>query len=206
MEPHEVLGIPHDASAEDIARAYRDLAKRHHPDVAGEGDVPRMAEINAAYDLLREALIDAQRDRVREGHRRAAESDRPDVVRRVAGDWLEPAVRRALGRELLAALEPGEDVLLTADAAAWDAHDVRLAVTDRRLLWLRDDAITDRVRYQRWSRVVGVEGAVRRRLRRVGELRVTTDGGRKLRFGELAPDRLDALLAAVRPLVAGARA
>jgi hypothetical protein len=195
--PHEVLGVAPNATPEEIAAAYRELAKRFHPDVAGDEAVPRMAEINAAYDLLRNGLADDQRSRLRDRDGTPPPPPRPARP----GEWLAPAVRRRLGRELLRALEPGEEVLLTADAATWDSHDVRLAVTDRRLLWLRDDAISDRVRYERWSAVRRVEGAVRRRLRRVGELRVETASGRRLAFGELEPARLEALLAACGPLV-----
>ena len=36
--------------------------------------------------------------------------------------------------------------MVATDAATWDALRVRLAVSDRRLLWLRADAPTDRVR------------------------------------------------------------
>jgi curved DNA-binding protein CbpA len=156
-----------------------------------------MQEINAAYDLLRDGLADAQRDRL---GARPHPSGPPAPPPR-PGHWLEPAVRRRLGRELLAVLDPGEAVLATADASTWDALDVRLAVTDQRLLWLRDDAISDRVRYHRWARVRSVEGAVRRRVRRVGELRVELEGGHRLAFGELAPERLEQLLQLVRPLV-----
>lgn len=42
----EILGIPENASAERIEDAYRDLAKRHHPDVGGSADM--MAKINIA--------------------------------------------------------------------------------------------------------------------------------------------------------------
>ena len=65
---------------------------------------------------------------------------------RELGAWLPAALRMALGTELLRALEPHEDVLLVTDAAMWDSQDVRLVVTDRRLVWLRDDAVADRVR------------------------------------------------------------
>ncbi len=32
-EPHEILGVPKNASAAQVKRAYRDLMKRYHPDV-----------------------------------------------------------------------------------------------------------------------------------------------------------------------------
>ena len=50
-DPYRVLGVPEGASVADVKRAYRLLAKRHHPD-AGEGPVARFLEIQAAYEVL----------------------------------------------------------------------------------------------------------------------------------------------------------
>jgi len=50
-DPHRVLGVGHDASEAEIKRAYRALAKRHHPD-GGHGSVTRFLEIQAAYEAL----------------------------------------------------------------------------------------------------------------------------------------------------------
>jgi hypothetical protein len=44
----EVLGVPKDASRDDIRAAYRRLASQHHPDKGGSAD--KMAELNAAQD------------------------------------------------------------------------------------------------------------------------------------------------------------
>ena len=43
-----VLGLPRDASRADIIQRYRQLAKQHHVDAGGDGDM--MARINAARD------------------------------------------------------------------------------------------------------------------------------------------------------------
>jgi hypothetical protein len=116
----------------------------------------------------------------------------------IAGAWLPPAVRRVLARELLAALEPGEQVDEVVLTATGDSHDVQLAVTDRRLLWLRDDAIMGRVRYLRHRDVAGVEARPAGRLRRHGQLRVQpASGARPLRFFELRPDVLARLAARI---------
>ncbi len=50
-DPHHTLGVARDATVEEIRRAYRALAKRHHPD-AGQGSVARFLEIQAAYEAL----------------------------------------------------------------------------------------------------------------------------------------------------------
>ena len=107
-------------------------------------------------------------------------------------------MRRVLARELLAALEPGEQVDEVVLTATTDSHDVQLAVTDRRLLWLRDDAIMGRVRYLRHRDVAGVEARAAGRLRRHGQLRVQpASGGRPLRFFELRPEILARLTASI---------
>ena len=64
---YEVLGVPRNAGAEDIQRAYRLLALRHHPDVAPAADPATMAAINGAWSVLgdpgRRASYDAGLDR-----------------------------------------------------------------------------------------------------------------------------------------------
>ncbi len=49
---YELLGVESDASQEEIQRAYRLLALRHHPDVAPDADPADMAAINGAWAVL----------------------------------------------------------------------------------------------------------------------------------------------------------
>lgn len=48
---YETLGVPKDASPEDIKRAFRKQSSQHHPDKPGGSD-EAMAKVNAAYAVL----------------------------------------------------------------------------------------------------------------------------------------------------------
>ncbi|MBZ2195218.1 molecular chaperone DnaJ [Occultella gossypii] len=49
---YEILGVSRDASTEEIKRAYRKLARQHHPDVAGVASEEKFKNITAAHDTL----------------------------------------------------------------------------------------------------------------------------------------------------------
>lgn len=49
---YTILGVSRDAGADEIRRAYRLLAKRHHPDVSGESCGDHFREIRQAYETL----------------------------------------------------------------------------------------------------------------------------------------------------------
>ena len=63
-DPYSILGVPVGATDEEVKNAYRNLARRYHPDNYDDSNPlkglakEKMQEINAAYD-------DIQRDRVR---------------------------------------------------------------------------------------------------------------------------------------------
>ncbi|AHB42060.1 Chaperone protein DnaJ [Candidatus Saccharibacteria bacterium RAAC3_TM7_1] len=51
---YEVLGVAKDASADEIKKAFRKAAVKHHPDKEG-GDEAKFKEINEAYEVLKDA-------------------------------------------------------------------------------------------------------------------------------------------------------
>ena len=50
---YEILGISKDASADEIKKAFRKAAVKHHPDKEG-GDEAKFKEINEAYEVLKD--------------------------------------------------------------------------------------------------------------------------------------------------------
>jgi curved DNA-binding protein len=50
---YKTLGVARDATAEDLKKALRKLARKYHPDVSKETDAQlRMQEVNEAYAVL----------------------------------------------------------------------------------------------------------------------------------------------------------
>jgi hypothetical protein len=186
MDPYAVLGLGPDATPDEVAAAYRRLAKRFHPDRAGERGGRRMAEINAAYDRLRDVQ---------------APPSGPFVARAGApprGAWLGEEVRERLGPELLRVLAVGEAVDMVVSASTWASPHTLLVVSDRRLLWLLDDAVSHRVRYVGYSAVAAVDHRLAWPRKRTATLRVDLHNGRRLTFAELRPETAAAIALHVR--------
>ncbi len=67
---YAVLGVPPGATLQDIKRAYRRLARLHHPDLNKEARDDLIKRLNEAYEVLRDAdrraAYDAQFARLRQ--------------------------------------------------------------------------------------------------------------------------------------------
>ena len=86
IDPYVVLGVPRTATRREIARAYRALARLHHPD-AGAPATEEMARINEAWHILSDPARRAVWDR-----RYAALQPAPW---RAPGAAAEPQARRS---------------------------------------------------------------------------------------------------------------
>lgn len=56
MDPYKILGIDRNASDDEVKKAYRQMAKKYHPDVNKEpGAEEKFKQIQNAYDQIMEA-------------------------------------------------------------------------------------------------------------------------------------------------------
>lgn len=75
---YELLGIDKSASAPDIQRAYRGLARKYHPDVnRDEGAETKFKEIGEAYEVLKDPEKRAKYDKFGSAWKRAQQTGSP---------------------------------------------------------------------------------------------------------------------------------
>ena len=116
-DPYKVLQVDPEAEPEVIRAAYRALALKYHPDVV-TGSQDRMAALNHAWGILRDARARAAFDEARAAAKRAAADHRPDARR--------PEVSYAM-RAPLPATPPGKpsgSVLDFGRYAGWSLGQV----------------------------------------------------------------------------------
>jgi molecular chaperone DnaJ len=81
---YDVLGVSPDAGADEIKRAYRQLARRYHPDISGDDRAVAFLEAARAYEVLADARRRQSYDAVR-----TSSPARPAAGR---GDWFADEV------------------------------------------------------------------------------------------------------------------
>lgn len=106
---YAALGVPRDADAEAIKKAYRKLARRHHPDVSKDADAEaRFKEVAEAYATLKDPEKRAAYDAL--GSRRGGEefSPPPQWERQFGAEAFGDAFEGADLADLLDALARGQ--------------------------------------------------------------------------------------------------
>jgi molecular chaperone DnaJ len=72
---YEILGIAKAASQDEIKKAYRNLARKHHPDVNKEpGSAEKFKELNEAYQVLSDPQKRSQYDYFGSAYRQAGQT------------------------------------------------------------------------------------------------------------------------------------
>jgi curved DNA-binding protein CbpA len=163
MDPFDILGVPCDASEDEINAAFKRLALEHHPDRnPGDPDAPaRFRCVKGAYDAIRtrrteeakpqrarrrSAVRDAhpaeQVDRVARASENLRRAHRGEIVPQRAADVID-RLRSLLGAMDRASNAPigvkAIDAVL--DEARWSRLYVDLALAFQRQVYpLRDDA------------------------------------------------------------------
>jgi DnaJ-class molecular chaperone len=92
---YAVLGVPRESSETDIKRAFRELARKHHPDVNPADGGEAFREINEAYAVLSDRDARARYDRW--GH--ADDSSGFSAVVDAAQDLIDDLFRRRKGKQ-----------------------------------------------------------------------------------------------------------
>ena len=80
---YEILDVPRTATQDEIQRAYRTLARQHHPDVNKDpGAEDRFKEISEAYDVLSDPQTRRRYDAFGPGFRQVPEDVDPEAFQR----------------------------------------------------------------------------------------------------------------------------
>lgn len=139
VDHYGLLGVPSDASAREIRRAYRRLARRHHPDLNPRPDGPeRFAELARAYATLNDPGQRARYDQTLRPPVRSRppmESRSPIVPRTVRRGILElsPSEARQLARHPLR-LSDGHGRTIVLPAGVGHGDEILLLHDNRRVI------------------------------------------------------------------------
>lgn len=106
-DPYDVLNVPNTASDDEIKKAYRELARKYHPDNYHDNPLAdlaqeKMKEINAAYDAIQRER--SGRGRASGGYQYQSQTH-GSAQQRTAGSVVFYQVRMAINRNDLGLAE-----------------------------------------------------------------------------------------------------
>ncbi len=109
---YQILGVPRDASQDEIRRAYRKLARSHHPDINSDPAAEeRFKDISEAYDILSDPQTRRRYDAFGPDFRQAPPDVDADAWRRAqAGVGARARAGARAGRGGPSGFEPGEEI------------------------------------------------------------------------------------------------
>src|SRR5258707_348862 len=110
---YAILGVPRNASEEEIKKAFRKLARQFHPDVAKDKKAAeeKFKEINEAYEVLGDPANPQKYDRLGVDWDKTAAAGRPPGYGSVAGASAQTSAREATAR----GYDVEGDILLTLE-------------------------------------------------------------------------------------------
>ena len=83
---YDILGVDEKASSADITKAFKDLAKKHHPDRGGDKD--KFQEISEAHDTLKSTQKRHDYDTMRKfGGQQQGGGQHPFFNKEIFGDF-----------------------------------------------------------------------------------------------------------------------
>jgi curved DNA-binding protein CbpA len=130
VDPYAELGVSRDASSEEIRRAYRQVARRHHPDVNRDpGGPERFAAAARAYEILNDPAARARYDNRFPGPvpTRQSPKPRPAVHRRAVLELTDREAAHLARFPLILTDAHGGRILVPAGTA----HDDQLVLHHR---------------------------------------------------------------------------
>jgi curved DNA-binding protein CbpA len=130
VDPYAELGVSREASSEEIRRAYRQVARRHHPDVSRDpGGPERFAAAARAYEILNDSAARARYDNRFPGPIpiRRSRKPRPAVGRRAVLELTDREATHLARFPLILTDAHGGRILVPAGTA----HGDQLVLHDR---------------------------------------------------------------------------
>lgn len=117
---YSVLGVPKEATEDDIKKAYRKLASKHHPDKGG--DAEKFKEVQEAYEILSDATKREAYDNPAQHHSEFQQYDNVNDILK--------AMRRAHGMH--ARFEQITEIVTTVPIAeAFKGFEMKIQVGDK---------------------------------------------------------------------------